>query len=296
MDWVVSQFGLPRAKYYRWKRRREEGRLEDAVVTPRSALCPLPEEEAAVVAFARAHPREGYRRLAWMMVDADVAYVSPGSVYRVLDRHDLLYRWKRSAPSAGRRPAEATHPDEVWHVDILYLWIAGRWYFLATLLDSYSRYVVDWELALSMRAEEVIDLTHRALEARPNARPRVVRDNGSQFTSREWRQLMSQFSLHDIAIRVAHPESNGRIERYHRSLREEGVADVELRDLYQARDQVGRWVQHYNDERLHAALNYLRPVDYYKADPEHRLAERRRKLEEATTRRQAVNQRGVSEA
>jgi transposase InsO family protein len=130
-----------------------------------------------------------------------VVYLSPSAVYRILDRHDLLYRWKRSSVSGGHRPQQASHPDEVWHTDLLYLRIAGRWYFLVSVLDSYSRYIVAWELALSLAAAEVVNVVHAALEAKPGVRPKIVRDNGSQFMAREWRQLVSQFELMDIATR-----------------------------------------------------------------------------------------------
>jgi transposase InsO family protein len=283
--WATAQLAISRATFYRWKGRAREGQLEDRRHDPQGQRGPLPEEEAAVVDYAKAHPRDGYRRLCWQMVDEDVAYLSPSAVYRLLDRHDLLYRWKRSASSSGSKPKEASHPDEVWHTDLMYLWVAGRWYFLVSVLDSYSRYIVAWELALSLAAAEVVNVVHEALEARPGVKPRLVRDNGSQFVAKEWRQLVAHFELVDIATKVRHPESNGRIERYHRSVREEGLTDREPGNVNQARDVIAEWVDYYNNKRLHGALNYLRPVDYYRGDPEVLLAERRRKLAEAAERR-----------
>lgn len=284
--WAVEQLGLSRATYYRWKAREKQGQLEDRRVVLRGRCGPLPEEEVAVTDYAKLHPREGYRRLCWQMVDEDVAFLSPSAVYRILDRHDLLYRWKRTSPSSGKKPKEASLPDEVWHTDLMYLWVAGRWYFLVSVLDSYSRYIVAWELAVTMAAAEVVNVVHGALERRCGLKPRIVRDNGSQFVAKEWRQMVSYFDLVDIATKVRHPESNGRIERYHRSVREEGLADTDLGSLVKAQDVIGEWVDYYNNKRLHSALNYLRPVDYYKRDPEALLAERRRKLEGAAKRRE----------
>lgn len=292
--WAIEQIGLSRATYFRWKERANRGQLEDRRAQLRGQLGPLPEEEKAVAEYAKAHPRDGYRRLCWQMVDEDVAYLSPSAVYRILDRHDLLYRWKRASPSSGKRPKEASHPDEVWHTDLMYLWVAGRWYFLVSVLDSYSRYIVAWELAFTLAAAEVVNVVHEALEPRIGVKPRIVHDNGSQFVAREWRQLIVQFDLVDIATKVRHPESNGRIERYHRSIREEGLTDRDLVNFNQAHDVVNDWVSTYNNERLHAALNYLRPVDYYQGNHEALLAERKRKLSEATKRRQErpTNQTG----
>ena len=224
-----------------------------------------------------------------MMIDDDIACLTPSTVYRILDRYDLLYRWKRPEPGYGRKVPEATYPNEVWHVDLMYLWVKGRWYFLVSVLDSYSRFIVHWELALSMRAQEVAEIIAVALEKVPGKKPRIVRDNGSQFAAKEWREVVHHFELEEIPVRVKHPESNGRIERYHRSVREEAFGDRELEDLYQARDLLRQWVNYYNQERLHSALNYLRPVDYYEGDPEILLAERKRKLAVAATRRKEMN-------
>lgn len=284
IGWAVQQLGLSRATYYRWQRRARDGRLADTAPAT-GEQGPLPQEVAAVLAYAQAHPRDGYRRLAWQMVDDDVAYLSPSAVYRLLDAHDLLYRWKRSAASGGTRPAEATGADEVWHTDLLYLWVTGRCYFLVSVLDAYSRFIVGWDLAFTLAATEVVAVVHRALEERPGTHPRIVHDNGSQFVAKEWRQSVAQFELVDIATRVRHPESNGRIERYHRSVREEALTDQELGHFVQAKEVITRWVETYNQQRLHAALQYLRPVDYYHGDPQTLLAARQRKLAEAAQRR-----------
>ena len=289
LNWILAELGLTRSVYYDWLEKAETGSLADHVVVPRSPLAALPEEIAAVVAYAKVHPRDGYRRLAWMMVDEDVVYLAPSTVYRILDKHDLLYRWKRPEPGQGRRVPEATYPNEVWHIDLMYLWVRERWYFLVTILDSYSRYIVHWELALSMRAGEIAEITAIALERVHGKKPRIVRDNGSQFVAKEWREVMRYFEVEEIPIRARHPESNGRIERYHRSVREEAFGDTEVEDLYRAKDLLAEWVRYYNEERLHSALGYLRPVDYYLGNPQALLAERKRKLREAAARRREVN-------
>jgi putative transposase len=254
------------------------GQLEDLQPTPYDLHQVLPEEEQAVNEFALEHPRDGYRRLTWMMVDQDIAYLKPTTVYRILDKHNLLSRWKPSG-SAGRKPPKPEAPHEQWHTDLMYLWIGSRWYFFIGVLDGYSRYIVHWDLLASMRADEVTDVIHEALEKHPGFHPKIVHDNGTQFTSREFRNLVKRFSLKQIHIRVHHPQSNGKIERFHRTLRQEGLSDKTLVNQLQARDIIGEWVEHYNRERLHAGLAYLTPEDLLEGRKEARIDERKKKLE-----------------
>lgn len=283
---ILSRLGLSKSRYHQWVKRAQAEALDDLVSPSRCPWQVLPEEVDAVIAYALSHPREGYRRLAWMMVDEDVVYLSPSSVYRILDDADLLYRWKRSR-SVGERPPDPTRPNERWHTDLMYLRVGDVWYFLVTVLDAYSRYVVHWDLLTSMAAADVRVVIQDALKL-TGAQPEVVTDNGSQFTAKDFRQLVRDFELEHIRIRTYHPESQGRIERFHRSTRE-ALDAVELENLSKAREIIGRWVTHYNERRLHAALDYLPPAEYYAGDPAARLAERRKKLEAARKQRRDVN-------
>ena len=121
---VLKHLGLSKGRYYEWVKRAGCERLEDRSTAVSSAGSVLEEERQAVLRYALAHPKDGYRRLAWQMVDADVAYVSPSSVYRILNDADLLYRWKRSR-SVGEPPPRPVRPNERWHTDIMYLRVEG---------------------------------------------------------------------------------------------------------------------------------------------------------------------------
>ena len=289
---ILRRLGFPKSRYYAWRLRHRVDRLDDLVPgTRRSPHAILPEEKAAVIAYAMEHTREGYRRLAWMMVDEDVAYVSPSSVYRILDDEDLLYRWKRSQRS-GRPPPEPRAPNERWHTDLMYLRIEDTWYFLVTVLDAYSRYVVHWDLLTTMTAAAVRVVIQDALK-KTGANPEVVTDNGSPFTAKDFKALVRDFELEHIRIRTYHPESNGKLERFHRSTRE-ALDEVELRNLGRARELIGRWVRYYNTKRLHASLSYLPPAEYWQGDPEARKQERKAKLERGRKRRDMINVNGFN--
>lgn len=230
---VLKRLGIARSVYYEWRDRALQQRLDDLVPGGGCLSAVLPEEKEAAITYALAHPKEGYRRLAWMMVDADVASLSPASVYRILTDADLLYRWKRSCRS-GEKPEAPTRPHQRWHTDIMYLRVGDVWYFLVTVLDGFSRYVVHWELLTSMRAADVRLVIQHALEANELKDVEIVSDNGSQFTSADFKALVRQFELQHIRIRTYHPESNGTLERFHRSTRE-ALADQDLRNLTRAR-------------------------------------------------------------
>jgi putative transposase len=285
IEQVLAQLELPPATYYRWQARERDDHLTDTVVVPcRRVPSPTPEEIAAVCSSASVHSAMGYKRLAWLMVDEDGAYLRPWQVYRILSEYDLLRRVSPASQEPLRRPPEPDRPDQVWHVDLMYLYIEPRWYYLVDILDGYSRFLVHWSLNLTMLAETVTLTVQEALEKlsdRRPGRPKIVHDRGSQFLSAEWRRFVEGSDVTDIKTRVAHPQSNGRVERLHRTHREEGLLEEELTDYHQALEVMERWSHYYNHKRPHSALKYLRPVDYYRGDPGARLAEREQKLSQA---------------
>jgi putative transposase len=290
---ILQRLGLPKSRFYDWKQRIRGACLDDRFATGQGSVHGiLPEEKEAVITYALSHPKEGYRRLTWMMVDEDVAYLGSSSVYRILRDADLLYRWKRSRRS-GQAPPEPTRPNERWHTDLMYLRIEQTWYFLVTVLDAYSRYVVHGELLPSMTAAAVRVVIQDALK-KTGANPEIVTDNGTQFKAKDFKELVRDFELEHIRIRTYHPESNGKLERYHRSTREALDAE-DLRNLGRAREIINRWVEFYNQKRLHAGLQYLPPQEYWTGNPEQRISERREKLAAARIRREQIN-RGQREA
>jgi transposase InsO family protein len=250
---------------------------------------PTPEEIAAVHEQALLHPRLGYKRLSWQMLDADMAALRPYQVYAVLGQLDLIVRRPKEPGQTLTRPEPPRRPDEVWHVDLMYVSLSGRWYYLVDIIDGYSRFLVHWSLNTTMLTQTVTLTVQEALDRlqpRPLQPPKIIHDHGSQFLSAEWRSLIQSSGLTDIKTRVAHPQSNGIVERLHRTHREEAGL-IEDAGYHAALEQFARWAQYYNHQRPHSALKYLCPIDYYRGDPEARLAERRHKLTAALTARAA---------
>lgn len=192
------------------------------------------------------------------------------------------------------RPPDPKEPNERWHTDLMYLRVEDTWYFLVTVLDAYSRYVVHWDLLTTMTAAAVRVVIQDAVK-KTGASPQIVTDNGSQFTAKDFKKLIRDFRLDHIRIRTYHPESNDRVERFHRSTRE-ALEEQDLKNLGRAREIIGRWVEHYNTSRLHAGLNYLPPIEYWQGDPEARMEERRKKLEQARKRRETINRERLQQA
>jgi len=286
---ACQRLGVARSTLHRWRRRQQQGRLEDRVVTPqRKALPPTPQEAAAVRRYARDNPLLGYKRLTWAMVDEDIAYLRPWMVHQVLAEGHLLGR-RRPAPQAWRRPAPADHPDQRWHTDLMTLYFAGRWFWLVDVLDAYSRYLVHCEVLLTARADVVQLAVQRALESldgRPRlpGEPEIVHDGGAQFLSREWFLFVQSNGMTDVRTMPYHPQSNGLDERFHRTLREEAAPHPDD-DLYQVQALIADFRLYYNERRPHAALRYLRPSDYYRGNPTARLVEREAKLKMASLAR-----------
>ena len=179
-----------------------------------------PEERAAVIAYASDHRELGYRRLAYQMLDEGVAALRPSTVYHLLREADLIGRWKRPAVPAHRRGfRQPDRPHEQWHTDIAYLNIMGSQYFLISVLDGFSRAIVHHEIRTRMETTDVEIVIQRALDSLPGdaPRPRLISDNGSQYVSGQFKAFLRESGCAHSKARVRHPQSNGKIERWHRT-------------------------------------------------------------------------------
>ena len=287
---ILADLGLPRTTYYRWTGRQLTDDLADRVVTPkREAIPPTPAEAETVRDFAVHQPLLGYKRLTYALMLENKAFLREWMVHAILGQAQLLGR-RAPPPAALRRPPEADHPDQRWHTDLMMWHFNGRWFYLIDVLDAYSRYLVHCELLLNAGDDAVILAVQRAREtlaerSRLPGEPQIVHDNGPQFISHEWKQFVNANDMHNVSTRPHHPQSNGRDERVHRTLREE-LPLTEEATLYEARALLADYRNYYNQRRPHSALHYLCPLDYYRGDPAAKLAERQANLHRAAEARQ----------
>ena len=287
---ALTVLGLPRSTYFDWSRTGGKS-ARPGVETPKSHHI-TPEERAAVIGFAGEHLEEGYKRLAYMLAEAGVAAVRPSTVYLILKEAGLIGRWK--TPTSGAHKTgfdQPGDPHEQWHTDIAYLNILGSQYFLISVLDGFSRAIIHHEIRTRMETADVEIVIQRALDTLPKGtpRPRIISDNGSQYVSGQFKNFLRETGCAHSKARVRHPQSNGKIERWHKSIKTECVRRTALGDLDEARTVVAAYVLRYNTVRLHSALNYLTPADALlgHAHIATKLAQRKAAFDAADAKRRA---------
>ncbi len=223
-----------------------------------------------------------------MMLDDDVVAASPSSVYRVLKAAGRLDRHRWAPSKKGTGFVQPLKAHQQWHVDISYLNIAGTFYFLCTLLDGYSRFIVHWEIGDTMKEPEVELIIQRALEKFPGEKPRIISDNGPQFLAKDFKQFIRLAGLTHVRTSPYYPQSNGKLERWHATLKGESFRRAAPETVDEARRVVSNFVKHYNEVRLHSALGYITPTDKLAGLEKVIADERDRKLQEARQRRRAA--------
>jgi putative transposase len=293
---TLAALGISRRSYYRWLKEEAWAKAAPAEpVKPVQLYEALPEEKEAVLAYARKHPELRHRELAWRMVDEDVACLSPSTVYRILKEANLVCPWRRRKKRCRAADEKPTRPDQRWVTDLMEIMIGSGVYYLVCFMDEFSRYIVHQEVltgmdgkTVSLAGQAAIDQLPKGADGRPIAKPVIQSDNGSGYIAREFLQVLTENGLGHHRIKPHCPEENGLIERLHRTLRED-LEGEELTNLLAAEKVFGRIVRRYNEERLHSALGYLTPTDYYRGNPSERYAARRTKLAQARHLRKEKN-------
>jgi len=281
---IIRFIGISVSKYYCWIDRKGEDNNHNGQ-TPRGHWS-LNWEREAIISFAKSHSGEGYRRLTYMMIDDNIVAVSPSTTYRVLKSAGLLNRWNKvKRYSKGGGFDQPTVPHQHWHTDIKYVNYHGTFLFLISVIGGYSRYIVNHELRQTMQQFDVQITLQRALEKYPGFKPRIISDNGPQFISKDFAEYLRIPGLQHIRTSIAYPQSNGKIERYHRTIHQDCLMKTSLINLEDARKQISSYIYYHNTKRLHSSLFYLTPEDFLIDRVDEKLQLRERKLKEAKLKR-----------
>jgi transposase InsO family protein len=291
----ITWIGVARGKFFDWRKRYGKVNEHNALV-PRDHWL-TDEEQQAILAFHAQNSLEGYRRLTFMMLDQDVVAASASSVYRVLARAGVLDRWNRKPSKKGTGFVQPVRAHEHWHVDIAYLNLASTFYYLCSLLDGASRAIVHWEIREAMTEADVECIILRARELHPDEHPRIISDNGPQFIAKDFKEFIRVMGMTHVRTSPFYPQSNGKLERYHKTIKGEAIRPGQPSTLEQARALVARFVEHYNTVRLHSAIGYITPADFLAGRGEAIWAERDRKLEaarQARAERRAAQREAVA--
>jgi transposase InsO family protein len=280
------------SKFHEWTKRYGKANEHNRLVPRDHWLEPW--ERQTILSFYGEHPQEGYRRLTYMLMDADLVAASPATVYRVLKQAGCFQRWNRAESKKGKGFQQPLAPHEHWHVDISYINVCGTFYYLTSVLDGCSRFIVHWELRESMKEADVEVVLQRARERFPEARPRIITDNGPQFIAKDFKEFIRLCGMTHVRTSPYYPQSNGKLERWHGTLKQDCIRPGVPLSLEEARRLVAEFVEHYNHHRLHSVIGYITPADKLAGREQTIFAERDRKLEaarerRAQARRQAAN-------
>ena len=271
---TLAELDISRSTFYNWYRKYHdygyEG-LQDKHPGPRRIWNKIPEQEKQkVVDLALQYPEKTPRELACHITDVEKYYISESSVYRILKSRNLISSPAYIVLCAADKFSEPTkRANELWQTDFTYLKVIGwGWYYLGTILDDYSRYIIAWELCKSMKTSDVTCLIDKAIEStclagiKINQMPKLLSDNGSCYISERMKEYTFDSSIKHIRSAPYHPMTQGKIERYHRTMKN----TVTLQNYYIPDElirEISAFVEYYNNERYHESIGNMKPADVY---------------------------------
>jgi putative transposase len=299
---TLEQIGVPRATFYRWYEQYQTGgpeALEDRPSQPSRVWNRIPDEvRSQIVTLALEQCELSPRELAVRFTDTRGYFVSEATVYRLLKAHDLI-----TSPAfivmkaANEFQDKTTAVNQMWQTDFTYLKIIGwGWYYLSTILDDFSRYIIAWKLCTTMKAGDVTDTLELALmasgcnQAHVRHRPRLLSDNGASYVSGELAEWLDKQHMSHVRGAPYHPQTQGKIERWHQTLKNRLL----LENYYLPGDleaQIAAFVDHYNHRRYHESLENVTPADVYFGRSQEILLERARIKRNTITQRRLLHQK-----
>ena len=271
---TLKELSVPKSSFYRWYQRYQEDGydgLADHKHTARRFWNKIPQQvRDEVVDLALAEPEKSPREIAWQFTDHQGYYISESSVYRILKERNLIRRVVYQMVSASDKFENPTkRVNEMWQIDFTYFKITGwGWYYLCTVLDDYSRYILAWRLAPTMTAADAQATLDQAIaktgltHIKVRYRPRLLSDNGPSFLADDFKTYLKRYHVKHIRSAPYHPMTQGKIERYHRSMK-----NVVKLDNYffpwHLQKAIGGYNRYYNEERYHESLGNVTPADVY---------------------------------
>ncbi len=297
---TLAKLGIPKTTFYRWYDRYQmfgEAGLEDRPSHPGRVWNRISDDvRQEIVDFALDEPELSPRELAFRFTDTRKCFVSEPTVYRILKAHDLITSPAFNVIKASDEFHDKTvRPNQLWQTDFTYLKVIGwGWYYLSTILDDYSRYIVAWKLCTTMKAEDVTDTLELALEASGCSsatvrhKPRLLSDNGSSYISHDLAKWLDDQEMEHVRGAPNHPQTQGKIERWHQTLKNR----ILLENYYlpgALQEAVEAFVEHYNHNRYHESLGNLTPADVYFGRGHAILNERRKTKDRTLKQRRLLN-------
>jgi transposase InsO family protein/transposase-like protein len=298
---TLKELGVQKSTFYNWYERYQNfglDGLQDRKPAAERVWNRIPQQERERVADIALEKTElSARELAWHITDHHHYYISESSVYRILREYGLMTAPAHILLSASDEfKDKTTRPNQMWQTDFTYFKIIGwGWYYLSTVLDDYSRYIVAWELCKGMKAEDAESTVRKALEHAglpKSKRPKLLSDNGSSYIAEDFKLFLKDEKITPIHGRPLHPQTQGKIERYNRSLKNH----IKLDNYYSPEElerAVEKFVQHYNHHRYHESIDNLTPAQVYYGKAAEILARRKRIKARTLKRRRQQHERSV---
>jgi len=292
---ALSELGIPKSSYYRWRRgQHDTGNRR----RPWNRITPVEEDRILVV--AREFPNLSSRQLSTWITDNEGFAVSESTVYRILRREGLVKRQETQLTAAKEYHTKTKRPHQMWATDASYFRVIGwGYYYLVTVMDDYSRFILSWKLQKNMSANSLIEVVQEAVDATGMTdvpiedRTRLLSDNGSGYVSRTFREYLRLVGIGHILAAPYHPQTNGKVERYQQSLKRE-VNQLPYELPSQLERAIADFVDYYNYRRYHKALGNVTPADvlYGRRDE---ILQRRKEVQIQTINRRREYNRDIRE-